>query len=453
MNDSSFASPTQVGDDSHTADAAARTAPPSPATTDPGAASAADAHSAQALGYDPQKAPEETDADTQWQAPPANPRPAPEATPVGRLRKRTVVSLAIGALILGVVGGAGGSWGYETWGSTNTSTLPTASGVQVERPEGSVAAIAAAVMPSVVSIESTSTGQRTSMGSGFVIRDDGYILTNHHVVAGAIDDTVKVLLSDGSVVDGHVVGSTPEYDLAVVKVDVDNLVPLVLGDSDKVVVGDQAIAIGSPLGLDSTVTTGIISALHRPVTAGGGTQQPAYIDAIQTDAAINPGNSGGPLINSAGEVIGINSAIATLGGSPTDQAGSVGLGFAITSNQARRTAEQLIEDGEATFPVIGVLLDQRYVGEGIKIVDAEAGVIAGGPAAQAGVEPGDVITKFNGRTVTRSDELVVAIRAQAPGDEVVLTIKHGDDEHDVTITLGANTDVIADSGSASDPSE
>lgn len=456
MNDSSFASPTPVGDDSNNADAADREPASSTVATEaPDAADAAagsDAAPARAFGFGLALTPPEPDPGAQWQAPPVNTPPARPSAPVGRLRKRTVTAVALGALLLGVVGGAGGAWAFDEWGPSGTSALPAAGGSQVERPEGSVAAVAAAVMPSVVSIESTSTGQRTSTGSGFVIREDGYILTNNHVVEGAIDDTVTVLNSDGSVVDGHVVGTTPEYDLAVVKIDATDLVPLVLGDSDKVVVGDQAIAIGSPLGLDSTVTTGIISALHRPVTAGDGTQEPAYIDAIQTDAAINPGNSGGPLINSEGEVIGINSAIASLGSTSTT-AGSVGLGFAITSNQARRTADQLIENGEATFPVIGVLLDQRYTGEGIKVVDDKSGVIADGPAETAGVEPGDVITQIDGRTVTRSDELVVAIRAKAPGDDVVLTIKHGEDEHDVTVTLGANTDVGLDGGSAPEPSE
>jgi putative serine protease PepD len=188
------------------------------------------------------------------------------------------------------------------------------------------------------------------------------------------------------------------------------------------------------------------------VTAGDGTQAPAYIDAIQTDAAINPGNSGGPLINSAGEVIGINSAIASLGGSSGSQAGSVGLGFAITSNQARRTAEQLIEDGKATFPVIGVLLDQRYTGEGIKVVDDASGVIADGPSAAAGVKPGDIITKIDGRPMTRSDELVVAIRAKAPGDDVVLTVKRGGDERAVTVKLGSSADVNVDGQPAPNPS-
>jgi len=374
-------------------------------------------------------------------------------TPVGRLRKRSVALIAMGALGIGLLGGVGGAWAFQEWGPSPATALPAASNQDVERPAGSVSAIATAAMLSVVSIESTSGGSRVSTGSGFIIREDGYILTNNHVVAAADGGSVSVLKSDGSVVEGTVIGTTPEYDLAVVKIDETGLTPLVLGDSDSVVVGDEAIAVGSPLGLDSTVTTGIISALHRPVTAGGGTSAPAYIDAIQTDAAINPGNSGGPLINSAGEVIGINSAIATVSGSGTETAGSVGLGFAIPSNQARRTADQLIENGVATFPVIGVLLDQTYTGEGIKVVDDASGVIADGPADLAGIEPGDVITQIDGRPVTRSDELVVAIRAKAPGDDVALTVKHEDSEKDVTVSLASSADVALDGEPAPQPSE
>jgi len=453
MTDSSFASPTPVGGESHEPYRPQDEREHGSVATEAGSSAvpAADAGAGEvvARGLDASPAGPET----QWQMPPRDLPPVPPEPPVGRVRKRAVAAICVGALALGIVGGAGGAWAYNEWGPSSSSVaLPAVGGVSVERPEGSVASIAAAVMPSVVSIEHSSNGNGTVTGTGFVIRADGYILTNNHVVEGAADDTVKVLMSDGTQTDGTVVGTTPEYDLAVVKIDEANLTPLVLGDSDKVVVGDAAIAVGSPLGLDSTVTTGIISALHRPVTAGDGTQAPAYIDAIQTDAAINPGNSGGPLINSAGEVIGINSAIASLGGSSGSQAGSVGLGFAITSNQARRTAEQLIEDGKATFPVIGVLLDQRYTGEGIKVVDDASGVIADGPSAAAGVKPGDIITKIDGRPMTRSDELVVAIRAKAPGDDVVLTVKRGGDERAVTVKLGSSADVNVDGQPAPNPS-
>jgi len=275
-----------------------------------------------------------------------------------------------------------------------------------------------------------------------VIREDGYIATNNHVVEGA-DGDVSVLFSDGTVLDGSVVGATQDYDLAVIKVDKTGLTPLTLGDSDAVVVGDSVIAIGSPLGLSSTVTTGIVSALHRPVTAGDSPESASFIDAIQTDAAINPGNSGGPLINSAGEVIGVNSAIANLSALGS-AAGSVGLGFAIPSNQVRRTVDEIIATGSATYPVVGVQLDNTYDGEGVKVaveVDGASGVISGGPADDAGIKPGDIVTAIDGRVITRGDELVVAIRAKAPSDTVVLTVLRDGEKVDIPVVLAANTTV------------
>jgi putative serine protease PepD len=261
-----------------------------------------------------------------------------------------------------------------------------------------------------------------------ILKEDGYILTNNHVVANASSGgPIVVTFSDGHEQRAEIVGATSDYDLAVLKVAETGLTPLVLGDSDAVVVGDDVLAAGSPLGLDATVTTGIVSALHRPVQAGEQATT-AFIDAIQTDAAINPGNSGGPLLNSAGEVIGINSAIAQAPGSLA-ATGNIGLGFAIPSNQARRTAEQLIETGEATFPVIGVLLDQSYQGEGVRVATAAQGgqppVTPDGPADRAGIAPGDVILAINGRPVSRSDELIVSIRAMAPGDAVTLRVRSG----------------------------
>ncbi|WP_143340621.1 trypsin-like peptidase domain-containing protein [Demequina sp. NBRC 110057] len=346
-----------------------------------------------------------------------------------------VAGIAVGALLLGLGGGFAGAWAYDEWGSPSAS-LSVSEGESVDRDAGSVASVAAAVMPSVVSIESTMEGG-SATGSGFVIQEDGYILTNNHVVDGAT--AITVVFSDGSEHDAEIVGTTADYDLAVIHVDLDGLTPLTFADSDEVVVGDATIAVGSPLGLEGTVTTGIVSSMHRPVTAGD-TQTQAYIDALQTDAAINPGNSGGPLLNAKGEVIGVNSAIATLSGT-SSETGSIGLGFAIPSNQAQRTAEQLIENGEATYPVIGVQLDGRYTGEGVQVVDDSTGVVEGGPADAAGIEPGDVITAIDGRPITQTDELIVAIRAKAAGDEVTLTVQHGDSSEDITVTLGSSDEV------------
>ncbi|WP_278236801.1 trypsin-like peptidase domain-containing protein [Isoptericola sp. AK164] len=391
-------------------------------------------------------------ADTPPSVPPSAPQPA--GTPAGgapasrrpaRLGAgRTAVILVL-ALAVGLVGGVLGDRiaGGAQDEAPVSADLPVSPGSQDDgaddsRPVDSHAAIAAEVLPSVVSLEISGAGGRGSSGSGFVLREDGYILTNDHVVtAGGGGGDVVVVLSDGSEHAGEVVGSTPDYDLAVVKIDVDGLTPLVLGDSDDVVVGDAVLAVGAPLGLDSTVTAGIVSALHRPVQAGDQATT-AFIDAIQTDAAINPGNSGGPLVDADGEVVGINSAIAQPPGA-TQATGSIGLGFAIPANQARTTAEQLIETGQATYPVIGVLLDTSYSGEGVQVSsEAQQGippVTPDGPADLAGVRAGDVILAIDGRPVSRSNELIVAIRARQPGDAVTLRVRSDGEEREVRVVL------------------
>ncbi|WP_062203382.1 S1C family serine protease [Demequina salsinemoris] len=415
-------------------------------------------------------APAATTAQTFASTPDQTAAPADAKPAAAGLRGRTVAAITVGALVLGGAAGFGGAAIYgATLGadddSSTASTLPassssdddsTTTNTSSSSSDIDVVSIAAEASDSVVVIEIVENGEVASTGSGFFIREDGYILTNAHVVADS-GGTVTVVESDGSELEGTVVGESTEYDLAVVHIDQTGVTPLVLADSDEVVVGQSVVAIGAPLGLESTVTTGIVSALHRPVTTSDETTT-AWVDAIQTDAAINPGNSGGPLINADGEVIGINSAIATLSTS-TDSSGSIGLGFSITSNQARRTAEELIENGVATYPVIGVQLDSTYTGEGVQVADIDGGVVSGSPADEAGIEPGDVITAIDGRPVTASDELIVAIRAKAPGDEVVLTIQRDDSEEDITVTLSSNEDVVfsddsdeSDSGSTDDGS-
>ncbi len=369
----------------------------------------------------------------------AEPGPAYAApSPGGRrgLGTLATIGLVLGCLLVGVVGGLLGDQVADRLGVRAAADIPVAQGPGQDRPSESVAGVAAKVLPSTVSIEVSSASAEGS-GSGFVLREDGMILTNNHVVAEAADGgQIVVVFSDGSQAEATVVGRTGDYDLAVLKVERSGLTPLPFGDSDDVVVGDPVIAVGAPLGLESTVTTGIVSALNRPVSAGPADEN-SFINAIQTDAAINPGNSGGPLVNMAGEVIGINSAIAR---NPTsDAAGNIGLGFAIPSKQAARTAEQLIDTGRATYPIIGVLLDRSYTGEGVKVTadaDGQDAVTPDGPADVAGIRPGDVITGFNGRPVTEPDELIVGIRAQQPGDTVTLTVRSGqDDEREVEIIL------------------
>ncbi|WP_456844122.1 S1C family serine protease [Cellulomonas sp. P5_C6] len=440
-------------------------APPSPYTppppyAPPNPAGPATQHgSPSPYGHAPQQGQQPTGAG-QWQGvpfatPPTGPEQphgsavVPHTVVLHRKRRRTlsvawVAPLVVLALVAGVVGGVIGARATKDDHLADAGLPVAAAGTgTIERAPDSVAGIAAGVLPSVVSIQ-VDGPQGSATGSGFVLRGDGYLVTNNHVIAQAKEaasTTITVTFVDGSEQAATIVGSTADYDLAVLKVDVDGLTPLLLGDSDAVVVGDAVVAVGAPLGLAGTVTTGIVSALNRPVSAGESTDSSdtAFINAIQTDAAINPGNSGGPLVNAAGEVIGINSAIAQPPGSTALVGGSIGLGFAIPSNQVRRTSDQLIETGHATYPIIGVLLDQRYNGEGVQVSsDSQSGqapITADGPADRAGIHPGDVILAIDGRPVTDPDELIVAIRARTPGETIVLHVRSGSSERDVRVKL------------------
>lgn len=371
--------------------------------------------------------------------PPSVGQPSP--APARPRRGRRVVAATLLVLACGAFGFAGGVVGSQVSSSPGLRTdpsIPIATGTPSARPSDSVAGVAAEVLPSTVSIQVVS-GSASGSGSGFILRSDGLILTNNHVVASAVESgTITVVFSDGSQERASIVGRTVAYDLAVLSVARSDLPALPLGDSDAVAVGDSVIAIGAPLGLQSTVTTGIVSAMHRPVVAGEEADDNAFISALQTDAAINPGNSGGPLVNLDGEVIGINSAIAQAPGVSPGSAGSIGLGFAIPSNQAAHTAEQLIATGKATYPVIGVRLDSTYSGAGVLVAgDAPGspGVTPGGPAAKAGIQAGDVIVSFQGRPVTDPSELIVWIRAQRPGDSVKLSVQRGGEARQVTLVL------------------
>jgi len=322
-------------------------------------------------------------------------------------------------------------------------TLPVAPAGSTARPTGSIADIAAKSLPSVVTIK-VEGADASGTGSGFVLRQDGYILTNNHVAeAAGASGKISVIFSDGKTSAAKIIGRDASYDLAVIRVDRTGLPVLPLGSSSSVVVGDPVIAVGAPLGLDSTVTSGIVSALNRPVTPGGAVDSTtSFINAIQTDAAINPGNSGGPLLDMTGRVIGVNSAIARIPGSESPvggQSGNIGVGFAIPSDQARKTAEELMATGKATHPVIGVLIDTSYKGEGVKIAAAARNgsppITKGGPADKAGLRPGDVIIRFDGRPITGPDEFVVAIRARSVGDQVVMTVRRGSTERTVKMIL------------------
>jgi putative serine protease PepD len=343
--------------------------------------------------------------------------------------------IAIAALAGLLAGVGGGAVGYELARSNQSSsavtvTAPSDPQALSVRADGSIAAIAQKVLPSVVSLEVSGNGQAGS-GSGFILSQDGYILTNNHVIeAAANSGTIDVVLQDGTRLTGDLVGRNADYDLAVVKVDTTGLTPATIGDSESVQVGDQSIAVGSPLGLEGTVTSGIVSALDRPVTAGGADgSETSFISAIQTDAPINPGNSGGPLVNAEGQVIGVNSAIASLNSSSGGQAGSIGLGFAIPINTANRIAQELIKTGTAATPVIGATIDFSYSGQGASVQS----VTPGGPADEAGIKAGDVIVALDGKRVDDAVGLITDIRQNAPGDRITLTLDNGDE---IEVTLG-----------------
>lgn len=378
-------------------------------------------------------------------APAAEPSATPavaatSAAPVTTAARRgpgifaVILVAAVTALVVGVFAGLGGyllGQGIDSSANTIVS-LPQADAVPAAatNPGSSIAAIAAAELPSVVSIVATGANSAGS-GSGFVIRSDGYILTNNHVVAIAKGGKLEVVFNDGTRIKGEIVGTNPEYDIAVVKVAKKGLPAMLIGNSDNVAVGDLAIAIGAPLGLDGTVTAGIISALDRPVTAGD-SGDTSFINAIQTDAAINPGNSGGPLLDGAGRVVGINSAIASMA-TGNSEAGNIGLGFAIPINTAKRIAEELIATGTSKTPIIGVNLDTGFPGPGAKVLE----VTPNGPSDDAGLQKGDIITNLAGRLIHDATELVVAIRTHAPGDKVDVKINRGGGSVSATVTLGS----------------
>jgi putative serine protease PepD len=278
--------------------------------------------------------------------------------------------------------------------------------------------LAAAVTPSVVSIEvTTRTGGGTGSGSIYSSSSsESFIITNNHVVAdAATSGTIDVELLNGDIYPATIVGRDVAYDIAVIKIKVGNLPAIKLGDSTKVSVGDPVIAIGSPLGLASTVTSGIISAINRPVITGS-TGLESYVNAIQTDAAINPGNSGGALIDASGKLIGVNSAIATLSSGSTS--GSIGLGFSIPINEAKRVIEEIIATGKSTRPVLGVFFDQTYTGVGAKISKLSPGE----GAEKAGIPVGSVIKSIEGFKVTDDVSAIVRIRAAVPGSIVTVIV-------------------------------
>ncbi|MDO8213503.1 S1C family serine protease [Conexibacter sp. CPCC 206217] len=371
------------------------------------------------------------------------------------LAAAAVLGAAGGAAVVGVTGDGGGS--------TKTVIEPAASQpqkVSVAQNNGDqldAKQVYAAASPSVAYITSNITAQSSSAdpfsenqgqageatGSGFVVSADGYIVTNAHVVNGA--STVTVKIGDGKTEPAEVVGKDESTDIALLKVNASNLRPLQFGDSDKLSVGDNVFAIGNPFGLDRTLTTGVVSALQRQITAPNGF---TINGVVQTDAPINPGNSGGPLLDAEGDVVGVNSQILT--GSSSSE-GNVGIGFAAPSNTVKNVVEQLEQSGTVKHAYLGVQMGDSSSG------GAQVGAVTdGGPAATAGVRAGDTIVGFDGKNVLDSAALSGLVNAKQVGDKVELTIRRDGSDHTLTVTLGeqpAGAEQASASGSQTDPQQ
>lgn len=405
---------------------------------------------------------------------------ASTATENGPRKKNTagaVVGLIVAAALVGGAAGLGGAYaGVNMWSTSAAAPAAGPQTVTVNDTESvnATTAIAAKVTPSVVTIEAAS-GSSGGTGSGVILNTDGYVLTNTHVVTldgAAGDATIRVTTSDGRVYDADVVGTDPTYDLAVIKLkDATDLTPIEFGDSSKLNVGDATVAIGAPLGLSNTVTTGIVSALNRSIQIASsaapdsgeqqdqgdsGQDSPFFFDipgqgqqqqqatssisiaVIQTDAAINPGNSGGALVDSEGKLIGINVAIASAGGSSSGgQSGSIGVGFSIPSDIAQRVANEIIDDGAATHGLLGATVQAAASVQGATTTGAYiSDVTSGGAAAGGGLEKGDVVTSFNGVPITDSVDLTAQVRAAAAGSEATLTYVRDGKTLTAKVTLG-----------------
>ena len=377
-------------------------------------------------------------------APQPTPPPAP---PRSRGRAGFASAVVAGALVVGAAAGVGGAAAYEAaqGGAPGADTSSSPASAQVvdtgDSPaaDGSVEDVANRVLPSVVKID-VATSEGEGSGSGIILSSDGQILTNNHVVEGAGEGgRITVSFSDGSHADARVLGTDPLTDTAVIQAeDVSGLTPATMGRSDNVDVGEEVVAIGSPFGLDATVTSGIVSALNRPVNVGTDPAGNATVyPAIQTDAAINPGNSGGPLVDMEGHVIGINSSIRSSGSSYT-QAGSIGLGFAIPIDEVMEIVDQLANGETPTHARLGIgVTDAATTSTAVQITDgAVVGEITdGSAAADAGLQRGDVITKVDDHEITSADSLIATIRSYRPGDEVTLTYQRGDEPQTTTVTL------------------
>jgi putative serine protease PepD len=408
--------------------------------------------------------------------PPAFAQPHP-ASPAPKQRAGAgllVAGLAVGALVGGASGAGIAAWAVAANIQPTEQSSSSPQTITVNDPDdvNVVNAVAAKAGPSVVTI-AVSSQSGAGTGSGVILSEDGYILTNNHVVTldgASSDGTIEVTTADGRIFQAEVVGTDPVVDLAVIKlVDASGLTPIEFGDVSSLDVGDRVVAIGAPLGLSNTVTDGIVSALNRSIqiassavpddgtdddsgqnpfnfdlpgqqqqTSGTGT---ISVPVIQTDAAINPGNSGGALVNSSGELVGINVAIANAGGTSTT-GGSIGVGFAIPANLAQRVANELIENGTATHGLLGASVQDASSATGSvvgAVIATQDGIVRGGAADEAGLQGGDIITEFGGTPITGSVDLTAQVRLHAAGDEVELTYIRDGKTETATVTLGEYT--------------
>ncbi len=384
---------------------------------------------------------------------PILPPPSYDATPAPQppRRRGLAASVLAGALLLGAGGGVAGAAAWQEWGpdepvvaqDSPAPVVPASDEDDSPAPDGSVEQVAEQVLPSVVKI-SVSGPQGSGAGSGIVLSEDGEILSNEHVVAPAAEGgDLSVSFEDGTRAPATVLGTDPLTDTAVIRAEgVSDLTPATIGRSADLGVGQQVLAVGSPFGLDATVTSGIVSALDRPVNVGTNPDgSSTTYPAVQTDAAINPGNSGGPLVDMTGAVVGVNSSIRTAGGSPTEEGGSIGLGFAIPIDEIMPIVEQ-IRDGETpTHARMGVTVTDVAAGEpgdlgteGALLDDVDEG----STAAEAGLEPGDVVTRVDDQQITGPDSLVATIRSYRPGDSVEVTFVRGGEEETVSLELDSD---------------
>jgi putative serine protease PepD len=367
------------------------------------------------------------------------PVPAPRRSSTWRNR-------LLAALVLAAVAVGGGVTGAALESGNNPTTVtsaPVPPNTATTQPTQPLARVAAAVQPSVVSIK-VSGGGASGEGSGVILRSDGHILTNNHVAAVAANGgSIAVRFSDGKTASASIVGRDPSNDLAVIKADgVSGLVPAAIGSSADLHVGDTVLALGSPLGLEGSVSSGIVSALHRTVDLGGessGGAPPAptavVTDAIQTDAAINPGNSGGPLVDDSGRVVGINTAIASLGssGGAGGQSGNIGVGFSIPIDQARTIADQLINGQKPSHAQLGISVSDATSG------GAQVGELTpNGGAAKAGLQTGDVVTEVDGNPIADADALVAAVRSHKPGDTIAVVYARNGERRTAQVTLDSS---------------